>query len=82
MNKLDKKQRAQVVSALVEGNSIRATARMPGVAGGACRDVDGRIVEHLAMDHAHAPVSGRLGPFVSAKGGKPWETIDTDGGNV
>ena len=32
MNKLNKKQRAQVVAALVEGNSIRATVRMTGVA--------------------------------------------------
>lgn len=62
--KFKKKQRVQVVSALVEGNSIRATARMTGVAGGACRDVAGRVVEHLAVDHAHAPVSGMLGPFV------------------
>jgi IS1 family transposase len=32
MNKLDSKKRAQVVAALVEGNSIRATVRMTGVA--------------------------------------------------
>ena len=32
MNKLDKNRRAQVVAALVEGNSLRATARMTGVA--------------------------------------------------
>src|ERR1700733_7367633 len=32
MNKLDSKKQAQVVSALVEGNSIRATVRMTGVA--------------------------------------------------
>ena len=32
MKKLNKKQRAQVVSALVEGTSIRATVRMTGVA--------------------------------------------------
>jgi IS1 family transposase len=32
MNKLDNKRRAQVVAALVEGNSIRATVRMTGVA--------------------------------------------------
>lgn len=32
MNKLDNKRRAQVISALVEGNSIRATVRMTGVA--------------------------------------------------
>jgi IS1 family transposase len=32
MNSLDNKKRAQVVAALVEGNSIRATVRMTGVA--------------------------------------------------
>ncbi len=34
MNKLDQKRRSQVVAALVEGNSIRATVRMTGVAKG------------------------------------------------
>ena len=32
MNKLDNERRAQVIAALVEGNSIRATVRMTGVA--------------------------------------------------
>src|SRR6266481_3549859 len=32
MNKLDSAKRVQVVAALVEGNSIRATVRMTGVA--------------------------------------------------
>ena len=32
VNKLDSKQRAQIISALVEGNSLRATARMCDVA--------------------------------------------------
>src|SRR6185369_5985314 len=32
MNKLDNAKRAQVVAALVEGNSIRSTVRMTGVA--------------------------------------------------
>jgi lambda repressor-like predicted transcriptional regulator len=32
MNKLSDAKRAQVVAALVEGNSIRATVRMTGVA--------------------------------------------------
>ena len=31
MNRLDTTRRAQVISSLVEGNSIRATARMTGV---------------------------------------------------
>src|ERR1035438_8837503 len=30
MNKLDTKKRAQIIAALVEGNSIRATVRMTG----------------------------------------------------
>lgn len=34
MNKLDRKKRAQVVAALIEGNSIRATCRMTGAAKG------------------------------------------------
>ena len=32
MNKLSPERRAQVISALVEGNSIRATCRMAGAA--------------------------------------------------
>ena len=32
MNRLNKEQRTRLVAALVEGNSIRATARMTGVA--------------------------------------------------
>ena len=34
MNKLDIKKQAQLISALVEGNSIRATCRMTGAAKG------------------------------------------------
>src|SRR3972149_5493275 len=34
MNRLSTKQRAQIVAALVEGNSIRATSRMTGAAKG------------------------------------------------
>ena len=32
MNQLDSKRQAQVIAALVEGNSIRSTVRMTGVA--------------------------------------------------
>jgi hypothetical protein len=32
MNKLTKEDRVRVISALVEGNSIRATVRMTGIA--------------------------------------------------
>lgn len=34
MNKLSTKERVQIIAALVEGNSIRATCRMTGVAKG------------------------------------------------
>lgn len=34
MNRLDRKRQTQVINALVEGNSIRATCRMTGVAKG------------------------------------------------
>ncbi len=34
MNKLGTEKRTRIVSALVEGNSIRATCRMPGAAKG------------------------------------------------
>lgn len=34
MNKLNRRERAQIVSALVEGNSVRATCRMTGAAKG------------------------------------------------
>lgn len=58
MNKLDNKRRAQVISALVEGNSIRATVRMTGVAkntvvklladlGEACADYQDRAFRNL-----------------------------------
>ena len=46
MNKLNTKQRAQVVAALVEGNSIRATVRMTGVAK--------NTVTKLLVDLGHA----------------------------
>lgn len=32
MNRLDTKKQAQIIAALVEGNSIRATSRMTGAA--------------------------------------------------
>jgi len=58
MNRLDTKQRAQVVAALVEGNSIRATCRMTGVAkgtvltlltnlGAACEEYQDRVLRNL-----------------------------------
>lgn len=58
MNQLDTKRRAQVVAALVEGNSIRATVRMTGVAkgtilklladlGSACSEYQDRTLRNL-----------------------------------
>ena len=58
MNRLDSAKRAQVVSCLVEGNSIRATVRMTGVAkntvvkllcdlGRACSDYQDRAFRNL-----------------------------------
>lgn len=58
MNRLDPRKRAQVVAALVEGNSIRATVRMTGVAkntiqkllldlGVACLDFQDRTIRGL-----------------------------------
>ena len=45
MNQLDIKRRVQVISALVEGNSLRGTARMTGVAR--------MTVEKLLQDLGH-----------------------------
>lgn len=58
MNRLSEAQRVQVISALVEGNSIRATVRMTGVAkdtvikllaevGEACADYQRRTLRNL-----------------------------------
>src|SRR5438876_11958389 len=58
MNKLSTEKRAQVVSCLVEGNSIRATVRMTGVAkntvvkllcdlGRACSDYQDKALRNL-----------------------------------
>jgi hypothetical protein len=58
MNRLSKEQRARVVAALVEGNSIRSTVRMTGVAkgtvltlladlGAACAKYHDRVVRDL-----------------------------------
>src|SRR5882724_8355443 len=58
MNKLDSKQRALVISCLVEGNSIRSTCRMTGISlptvlklladvGEACREYQARTFKNL-----------------------------------
>jgi IS1 family transposase len=61
MNKLTLKQRAQVLGALVEGNSIRATVRMTGAAkntvvklladvGSACLDYQDQVLRNLPCE--------------------------------
>lgn len=58
MNRLDSRRRSQIISALVEGNSLRSTSRMSGVAintvvklaidaGAACADYQDRIMRNL-----------------------------------
>jgi len=62
MNKLSKDKRTQIISALVEGNSLRATARMCDVAfntvlkllpeiGSACADYQDRALRNLKCKH-------------------------------
>ena len=62
MNKLDPTRRAQVIAALVEGNSIRATVRMTGVAkntivkllvdvGKACVEYQDKALRNLPCKH-------------------------------
>jgi IS1 family transposase len=75
MNKLDDKKRAQVVAALVEGNSIRATVRMTGVAkntiakllvelGAACADYLDRTLVNLPCQRVQCD---EIWSFVAAK---------------
>ena len=58
MNRLDASRRSQVIAALVEGNSLRSTSRMTGVAintvvklavdaGAACSDYQDRVMRNL-----------------------------------
>ncbi len=75
MNKLDPKKQAQVVAALVEGNSIRATVRMTGVAkntiaklllelGAACSDYLNRTLVNLSCKRVQCD---EIWSFVAAK---------------
>ncbi len=74
-NALDNKQRAQVVAALVEGNSIRATVRMTGVAkntivkllsdlGMACAEYQDRAFRNLTCKKIQC---GEIWSFVGSK---------------
>jgi IS1 family transposase len=75
MNKLDTAKRAQVVAALVEGNSIRATARMTDVArntinkllldlGAACSDYMNKALVNLPCERVQCD---EIWAFVGAK---------------
>lgn len=75
MNSLDNKRRAQVISALVEGNSIRATVRMTGVAkntivkllaeiGAACAEYQDNAFQNLKLRRIQCD---EIWSFVGAK---------------
>jgi IS1 family transposase len=75
MNRLDPKRRAQVVAALVEGNSVRATVRMTGVAkntiqkllldlGSACADY---MDEHFHKLPCRRVQCDEIWSFIAAK---------------
>jgi IS1 family transposase len=75
MNRLSTTKRAQVVAALVEGNSLRATVRMTGAAlhtvlklladlGSACADYHDRYVRNLRVRHLQCD---EIWNFVGAK---------------
>ena len=75
MNKLDKTRRIQVIASLVEGNSIRATVRMTGVAkntivkllediGAACADYQDKVFNDLTCQRLQCD---EIWSFVGAK---------------
>jgi len=75
MNKLPATKRAQVISALVEGSSLRSTSRMTGVAintvvklavdaGKACADYQDRIMRNLTCQRLQCD---EIWSFVYAK---------------
>jgi IS1 family transposase len=75
MNKLDNAKRTQIVTALVEGNSVRATARMAGCSkftiqkltlelGAACSDYLNRTLVNLKSERVQID---ELWSFVAAK---------------
>src|ERR1700732_1800944 len=75
MNKLDTAKRAQIVAALVEGNSIRATVRMTGASkntiakllielGAACSDYLNKTLVNLQCERIQMD---EIWSFVAAK---------------
>ncbi len=92
MNRLDQQRRAQIVAALVEGNSIRATVRMTGVAkntvtkllvdlGRACEDYQFRTLVNLRCRRIQCD---EIWSFVRAKdkNAKPEEKAAGTAGDV
>ncbi len=58
MNKLPKEKRLQALAALVEGNSIRSTARMVGVS----KDTIVKLLADAGRGRVKFSVSGVIGP--------------------
>jgi transposase len=65
MNQLTQEERTRVIAALVEGNSIRATVRMTGVAkntvikllcdlGAACAEYHDKTIRNIYAEHVQA----------------------------
>ena len=88
MNKLDNAKRTQVVAALVEGNSIRATVRMTGVAkntiaklllelGAACSEYQDRVMRNLPCQRVQCD---EIWSFVYAKAKNVKSEMFEDGG--
>jgi IS1 family transposase len=90
MNRLSTGQRVRIVSALVEGNSIRSTCRMMGVAkntvvkllmdvGKACEDLMDRSMRNLPCRHLQVD---EIWSFVSAKDANVSPDHSTHAGSV
>jgi IS1 family transposase len=87
MNRLNDAKRAQVVAALVEGNSIRATVRMTGVAkntivklliqlGAACSEYQDRVFRNLKLNRIQCD---EIWSFIYAKQKNVTAAMLTDG---
>ncbi len=90
MNKLDTKQRAQILHMLVEGNSLRATARMADVsrntvdkllrdAGEACLDYQDRVLRDLPCKRVQCD---EIWSFVYSKQKNVPEGMEGEAGDV
>ena len=90
MNKLDKKQRAQILHMLVEGNSLRATARMAGVsrntvdkllcdAGSAALDYQDKVLRNLRCERVQCD---EIWSFVYAKKKNVTDDMPEEAGDV